>query len=494
LIQTLMKFTTAEFFLATRLAHALNELASCEFPRVASVDVTGVSDPLDPSIWKIVAVTVIGSFLSQLNATIINVSLSSLANELHGSLATIQWVTSGYLLALTLALPLNGWLVDRIGAKDAYLWCFAAFTLSSMLCGLAWSADSLIGFRILQGMAGGLLAPMTQMMLTRAAGKHLTRVVGYAAVPILLAPLLGPIIAGAILKCASWRWLFLINLPVGALGMVLAVLFLPYDREHIRPRDFDWIGMAVLSPGLALFLYGTDHFGDAGGLVALIVSVLLLTIFGWTARLKGDIALIDIRLFGGRVFSTSAITQFLSNGVLLAGQVLIPIYLVGACGRSPSEMGWLMAPLGLGMMVAYPSMGALTKRFGIRGVSAGGALLALVGTLPFLFLASHRLNTLMLAPALLVRGAGLSAVGIPSLSAAYASVTRRDLPMATTALNIVQRLGGPTITTLCATLLSGMPDTQPLHQTVLNPYASVFLLLGALHVLLLASALMLPSR
>src|SRR6202008_453579 len=115
---------------------------------------------------------------------------------------------------------------------------------------------------------GGLLAPMTQMMLARAAGKHLARVVGYVAVPVILAPLLGPIIAGAILKYASWRWLFLINLPVGALGVVLAVVLLPDDHEHIRPRDFDWVGVALLSPGLTLFLYGMDYSGNRAGIVA----------------------------------------------------------------------------------------------------------------------------------------------------------------------------------------------------------------------------------
>jgi MFS family permease len=135
---------------------------------VAAVNVTEATKDLDPSVWKVVAVTVIGSFLSQLNATIVTVSLASLASELHSSLATIQWVTSGYLLALTLALPLNGWLVDRIGPKAVYLWCFAAFTLSSALCGLAWSVDSLIAFRVLQGIGGGLLAPMTQLMLARS--------------------------------------------------------------------------------------------------------------------------------------------------------------------------------------------------------------------------------------------------------------------------------------------------------------------------------------
>ena len=114
----------------------------------------------DPSIWKVSAVATLGSLLSQLDATIVNVSLSSLATDLHASLATIQWVTSGYLLALTLVLPLSGWLVDRIGAKALYLWCFSAFTLTSALCGLAWSAPSLIVFRVLQGVSGGLLAPI----------------------------------------------------------------------------------------------------------------------------------------------------------------------------------------------------------------------------------------------------------------------------------------------------------------------------------------------
>ena len=133
-------------------------------------DLSRETDRLDPAIWKIISVAVLGSFLSQLDATIVNVSLSSLAVELHSSLSSIQWVTSGYLLALTLVLPLNGWLVDRVGAKALYLWCFSTFTLSSAMCAFAWSANSLIGFRVLQGMSGGLLAPMTQMMMARHAG------------------------------------------------------------------------------------------------------------------------------------------------------------------------------------------------------------------------------------------------------------------------------------------------------------------------------------
>jgi EmrB/QacA subfamily drug resistance transporter len=452
------------------------------------------TERLDPGIWKITSVAVLGSFLAQLDATVVNVSLSSLASELHSNLTTIQWVTSGYLLALTLMLPLNGWLVDRIGAKAVYLWCFFAFTLSSALCGLAWSANSLIGFRVLQGMSGGLLAPMAQMMMARAAGKHMARIIGYAAVPILIAPILGPVMAGGILQYASWRWLFFINLPVGVLAVVLAVLFLPNDREETRPRNLDLAGLALLSPGLVLFLYGSDHLRERMGRVTVLISIVLLVTFFRTAAKKGDRALIDLRLFKGKVFSAAVITQFISNGIAFAGLMLIPIYLIRACGRSPSATGWLLAPLGLGMLCCYPLMGALTKRFGIRNVSAGGAFLAFAGTLPFLYLASHGLVPAFLVTALFIRGVGLSAIGVPSISAAYASVERQDLPMATTALNIVQRLGGPTLTTLCATFLGWRLASAYSDAGVLGAFRAAFLLLCALHALLFAAAMRLPLR
>ena len=416
------------------------------------------SDRLDPLIWKIGSVAVLGSFLAQLDATVVNVSLSNLAITLHSSLSAIHWVTSGYLLALALMLPLSGWMVDRIGAKSLYVWCLFGFTLSSGLCGFSWSADSLIGFRILQGMSAGLLAPMAQMMMARTAGKRMASVLGFAAMPILLAPLLGPVIAGAILQFASWRWLFLINLPVGALALALAVLLLPDDREEFKVRDLDLVGWALLSPGLVLFIYGSDRLRDRVGIGSLAGSILFLIAFlGWATR-RGDRALIDLRLFRGKAFSASAVTQFLATGISFTGQMLIPIFLIRVAGRSPSATGLLLAPLGLGMMCGYPFVGAWVKWFGNRNVSAAGAnvsaagaSVALVGTLPLIYMARHGLVVAVLGGALFVRGVGQSAVGVPSISAAYSSVKREDLPMATTALNIVMRLGGPTLTTITAT-------------------------------------------
>lgn len=455
---------------------------------------SAVSGPLAPGAWKILSVAILGSFLSQLDATIVNVSLSSLAGDLHTPIGTIQWVTSGYLLALTLVLPLNGWLVDRVGAKAVYLACFVLFTLSSALCGLAWSAPSLIGFRILQGLAGGLLAPMAQMMVARVSGGQLARVAGYITVPILLAPLLGPVIAGAILQYAAWRWLFLVNVPVGALAVTLAILFLPNDRDERRRRELDLVGLALLSPALVLFLYSSDHIGTQVGLTLFLLSLALFAAFLWTSFRNGRKALLDLGLFRSLLFSLGASAQFLSNGITFAGQMLIPLYLIDVAGRSPAEMGWLMAPLGLGMLCVFPAVGVLVKWLGTRGLAAGGALLGTLATAAFVYFPAHELNLGLLAAALFLRGAGLGGIGIPAMTAAYSTVPRSELPMATTTLNIVQRLGGPALTTLCATFLSW--QLGAVHAGPANPvaYMWAFALLCGLHAAAFLVALAFPAR
>src|SRR6202789_4292558 len=205
---------------------------------------------------------------------------------------------------------------------------------------------------------------------------------GYAAVRSCLGPLLGPVIAGAILQYASWRWLFLVNLPVGALAIALAIFFLPNDREETQRRDLDLVGFALLSPGLVLFLYGSDHMGERIGQITVALSVVLLAMFFKVAMRKGDRALIDLQLFKSKIFAAATVAQFMSNGISFAGQMLIPIYLIRVGGRSPGATGWLLAPLGVGMICSYPWMGALTRRFGIRKLSAGGAFLAPGGPLP----------------------------------------------------------------------------------------------------------------
>jgi predicted MFS family arabinose efflux permease len=276
--------------------------------------------------------------------------------------------------------------------------------------------------------------------------------------------------------------------------LLLALLFLPGDGQGTRQRNLDWLGLALLSPGLALFLCGAERVGQTIGSVMFVTGIAMMAAFLWTARRKGDDALIDLRLFKGKAFSAASVTQFLSNGAMFAGQMLIPAFLIQACGRAPGEMGWMLMPLGLGMMITNPFMGMLTGRFGLRRVSVGGALLALSATLPLLCLAIGGLNLFVFLPALFFRGMGQVSVGLPSMTAAYASVHKRNLPMATTSLNIVQRLGGPTMTTLCASFLAWKLGSHAAGPAVSGAFAWAFLLLSGLHGLTLLAAIRLPLR
>ena len=456
----------------------------------------GATDRPDPALWRTCAVVLLGPLMAQLDSTVVNVSLSRIQQALGATIGTVQWVIGAYLLALALVLPLNAWLVDRLGAKRLYLWCFSAFTLASFGCGAATTIHQLIAARVLQGAAGGLLAPMAQMMIARVAGRHMARVIGYSAMPVLLAPILGPSVAGAVLNCASWPWLFYINLPIGVVAVVLAALLLPRDLPSTNRRAFDFAGFALISPGLALLLYGLDHAPHPQGLATMAAGALLLAAFVRHARRKEAAALLDLRLFTIRTFARATATQLLSNASIYAGQLLVPLYLIAGCGLSPAAAGLVLAPMGLGMLCVYPSMGFLTERFGCRAVAAAGAALTLAATLPMLWMSQAGFSTPLMVLCLLARGAGQGAIGVPSISAGYASVPRDKLALATTAANIVQRLGGPIGTTVLAIViaasearLAGLPGGG--GAAVFTP---AFAALALLQLLVLVSTLRLPLR
>lgn len=447
---------------------------------------------IEPIVWRVAAVALIGPFMTQMDSTVVNVSLATIRGELHASIAAAQWILSGYLLALALMLPVNGWLVDRIGARRLYLGCFSAFTLASLLCGASRTIDELVLARILQGVAGGLMAPMAQMMIARVAGRNMARVLGYAVIPVLMAPILGPVIAGVILKHASWPWLFYVNLPVGLLGVAFAFFLLPRDEGLGAQRPFDLSGFLMISPSLVCLLYGFPRASHVDGLSALLIGTLLMAAFVAHARRLKLRALVDLELFRIRIFSTAATTQFFANAAFYATQFIIPLYLITGCALSPGQAGWFVAAMGAGMMCSYPLVGTLTDRFGCRAVSATGAAAALFGMLPFLWM-SH--STFPPGPAyvcLFVVGVGQGTVSIPSVSAAYASVPKERIPVANSAINIVQRLGGPLATTMMAIVMSRA--TGAVSDPGAHRFFPAFAVLAALYVFVFGAASRLPIR
>jgi len=449
------------------------------------------TDRVDRRVWIIAAACTCGPLMSGLDSTMVNVSLDTIGHVFHAPLGVLQWITSGYLLALALALPLSGWLIDRVGARRIFLGCFAGFIVCSVLCGLATSIQWLIASRVLQGIAGGLLAPMMQMMMARHAGRHMARVIGVAAMPVMIGQMLGPSLAGLILTYLNWRWTFFVNVPVGLLAIAFAWKVLPRD-ETTTQRRLDLVGFAMISPGLALLLQGLVALahGDAEAPFSLFGSVVLLTAFGIHALRRPASALIDLRLFRGRTFRAAAATQFLSNAINFGGQFIMPLYFLKVRDLSPGVAGLLLMPMGLGVFIGLPIMGRLSERFGARAISGTGALLSLLGTLPFA-LAGADTPVLLLAAALLVRGFGGGSITIPSAAAAYASVPRESLGHATTAINICQRFGGPTGTTGLAICLQYVLTRVAVPEAA---YAVTFWVLSGVALAALGAASQLPGR
>jgi EmrB/QacA subfamily drug resistance transporter len=441
---------------------------------------------LDAAAWKIIGVVILAPFMTQMDSTVVNVSLSAITQDLHSTIESAQWIISAYLLALALMLPITGWVVDRVGAKRLYLFCFFSFTLASFMCGAAHTMNQLIAARIFQGIAGGLLAPLTQLMMVRVAGKQMVKVIGIAAAPILLAPLLGPMLAGAILKYASWPWLFYINLPVGVIAIVLAMYYIPHDESLIQKRPFDMNGFLMISPALVLFLYGfeaTSHHKPEGPWV-FATSIVLVIAFLRYAKKMGTHALIDIGLFKNSIFSTAAVTQFMANGIMYAGQFLIPLYLLSAVHLNETETGYILSAMGVGMFCIYPFVGNLTDKFGIRQVASTGVVINFLGTVPFLWMAFAGYSMPLAIIGLFLRGFGQGSTAIPSIAAAYASVPKEKLSFATTAINIVQRLGGPVMTTALAIVVSLSADQGHAASTTSSSAASAAAFVAPFSVLI----------
>src|SRR5580704_1669069 len=223
-------------------------------------------DVLSPELKRIASVVILGSIMSILDTTIVAVALDTLGKDFHVSVSTIQWVTTGYLLALAVVIPVTGWAVDRFGAKPMWMLSLTLFIIGSSLCGLAWSANSLIAFRVLQGIGGGMILPIGQSILARAAGpQRMGRVMSIIGVPMVLGPILGPVIGGLIVSNTSWRWIFYINVPIGIVTLILSARWLPkWDTDERFPASFDTLGFCLLSPGLAALVYSLAEVGTTG--------------------------------------------------------------------------------------------------------------------------------------------------------------------------------------------------------------------------------------
>src|ERR1700760_1150132 len=414
-------------------------------------------EPLDRETWIVAGVVMLGAVMSILDTTVVNVAINHLSAAFHAPLTTIQWVITGYTLALATVIPITGWAADRFGTKRIYLTSLVLFTAGSIASGLSWSAGSLIVFRVLQGIGGGMIMPSVMTIMTKKAGPHrMGRVMGVLGVPMLIAPIIGPILGGWFVDNASWRWIFFINVPIGIGAFIGALMVLEPDQPQPAHR-LDWRGMALLSPGLAVFIFGlaessTYGFGSVRSWGPTLVGVVLIAawfVHSWRAPNP----LIDLRTFAHTRAGAAAGTFLLFAISVFGTMLLVPLYYQAVRGASALQAGLLLAPGGLGAMLLMPVAGKLTDRYGPTWLPAAGLPLVAIGLIPFVFVGAHT-SYVLLSCANFVQGLGMGLAMMPNMTAAMQAVPATAIARTSTAMNIIRQAGASIGTAVLSVILA----------------------------------------
>ncbi|MBB5783429.1 MFS transporter [Nonomuraea jabiensis] len=404
-----------------------------------------------------IGVVLLGGLLGILNSTMAAVAATTPASALDASLSTVGWASTGFLLAVTATIPFTTWAVDKYGGRRLWLAGLAVFIAGSLAAGLAWNAGSLIAFRTLQGFGAGLLDPLVLILLARAAGPaRAGRVMGLMGVALSLGPVLGPIAGGAVLGGLSWRWMFLLSVPVGLIAYLLAVRVLPADSpagRHPAVR-LDVLGLALLAPGFSAMVLALSQTAEHGGFTAwqvlLPLAAGIVLISGYVLHALGSRRtppLIDVRLFTSRGFTAS------------------------------------VTIMGLGGAIAMPLAGRLSDRIGARGLAAGGALVAGLSALAFTQIDADTSQAWPVLAALTI-GLGMGCFSAPTMGSLYRSLPG---PLVAQGSSVLNQLGAALGIALVPLMLQTSADAiTGLH--------SVFWLVTVLIAAVLVATSLLPSR
>ncbi|MFD3507802.1 DHA2 family efflux MFS transporter permease subunit [Nocardia sp. NPDC058666] len=437
-------------------------------PDIGATGPDPTTDKLDSAVLKVAGVVVLGAVMSILDITVVTVAIPTFMHEFQASVEVVAWTMTGYTLALASVIPMTGWAADRFGTKRLYMAALTFFILGSVLCSMAWSIESLIAFRVLQGIGGGMLMPLGMTIMTHAAGpQRIGRVMAVLGVPMLLGPICGPILGGWLIDSFSWHWIFLINLPLGLLALVLAFIVFPSDKP--KPSEsFDFVGMLLASPGLALFLFGVSSIPEKGTVLAArvlipaIIGAVLLVLFVFHA-LRTEHPLIDIRLFANSSLRSAVLTMSLFAIAFFGAGFLLPNYLQQVRGETAFDTGLLLAPQGIGAMLTMPVAGFLVDKIGPGKIVMFGVTFITIGLAGFTQLHADT-SYLLIGGALFVMGLGMGCTMMPVMTAAIQTLTHSQVARGSTLMNIINQtaasIGTATMSVVLAAQINDHPEAM----------------------------------
>jgi EmrB/QacA subfamily drug resistance transporter len=410
--------------------------------------------------------------MSILDTNIINIALPSVLKDFHASLQNGQLVIAGYLMALSVVIPLSGFLAERVGMKRLYMITLALFTAGSALCGLAWNVESLVFFRVLQGLGGGMLQPLGMaIVFTMITPLERPRFMALLGIPALLAPLVGPSLGGYIVQFASWRMVFLINVPIGLLDIGLAYVLL--KETVIKPESkLDTRGFALATLAFPSLLLGLSRGAEMGWQSPVVLGLLCVGAVALGAFIRTELRhrdpMLRLQLFADPMFRLAVIIQWIGFFSLFGLNFLMPLFLQRVNGLGPAAAGRILLPMGVVAFVTMNIGGRLYHRVGPRPLIMTG-LTALALTTFMWTRVDQNTSTLTLMLIVSGRALGLGLFAQNVQLVAYNTVPSGQMPRATALVNVGQRIDGALSSAVLTTvLIAGLHVAGAPHGTSIS--------------------------
>ncbi|MDR0847065.1 MAG: multidrug efflux MFS transporter [Lactobacillales bacterium] len=458
-------------------------------------------EKIPKNIMNAAWILVLGAIMPMLDSTMVNIAINHLSRDFGASLSAIQWVITGYVLSIAITVPIAGWAAQKFNGKFLMIGANVIFLICSIACGLSWSIPSMVFFRVVQGIGAGIIMTLVMTLIVEIAGQgYMGRLISVIGLPTMLGPILGPVIGALIIQFVSWRWLFFVNVPVGIIAIIMMAWKLPNFVPSNVKAKFDFIGITLLGAASASLIYGIteaakDHtFNNSSTITFVIAGVAILIAYIIYAAIRGDRAILPLKLFKVKNFSAASVGLFLAGIATNGPMMLLPLFFQNVKGFDVLYAGLLLIPQGVGMLVARPLIGKMVDKVGARNVTLISLAIAVIGTIPFTFFGPDA-SLIVISLVLFIRGIGIGGVTIPMMTDSYTGMEKQAISQASVGTRIVQNIGGAFGSAVLATIVSiSIANQKPSVEVMASAYNAGFVVALALCVVMVIPALFLTNK
>ncbi|WP_046226491.1 DHA2 family efflux MFS transporter permease subunit [Paenibacillus dauci] len=443
----------------------------------------------------------LGAIAPMLDSTMINIAIDPLNQAFHTTLDMIQWAITGYILALAIAVPVSGWLMNRYNGKRIFIGAVVAFGLMSILVGISCDIASFICFRLLQGFSAGIITALMSALLVKTAGPdHLGKVIAIVSTPMILGPILGPVIGGIIVQMASWHWIFFINVFILCIAVPLMIRYIPDFEPFDQDSRLDLPGILLLSAISASLIYGITKaaryasFYNHETVWWIAIGLMLIAVYMAYDHFRRHRTVLPMNLFIHRSFAASSAGLFLANMAIMGPMLILPLFFQNFRHFTAIESALALIPQGVGMLITRPLIGIMIDRIGARYVVIVSLVLALIGSIPMVFI-NDQTSMFWIALLLFIRGTSVGGIMLPLTSDAYTGLDSRQIPEASIGINIIENLGSSFGSAVIAAIVAGTAYTgQSATNVNIEGYQAGFLMSAVILVMIFLPGMLLTHK